>query len=95
MDTAPAAEDEEVVVVPRRRTWSAWGWVPFVGPGDPRPPLRAYPSQPGESGRLARDQRLDDSCHWHAWPVEGMAFHREIRCHWHEDPGDPSIRYVR
>lgn len=36
-----------------------------------------------------------DNCHYHAFPGDGMRFHREIRCHWHEDAGDPSIRYVR
>lgn len=92
MEAAPPEDDEEVVVVPRRRHWSAWSWVPFVGDPGPRPTLRTYPTQPS---RVARDERVDDSCHWHAWPVEGMAFHREIRCHWHDDPNDPSIRYVR
>lgn len=36
-----------------------------------------------------------DNCHYHVYPSDGMRFHREIRCHWHEDAGDPSIRYVR
>ena len=36
-----------------------------------------------------------ESCHYHLYPTDDMAFHREVRCHWHEDPRDPSIRYVR
>jgi hypothetical protein len=33
-------------------------------------------------------------CHYHAWRVPGMVFHRDIRCHRHVQWDHPSIRYV-
>lgn len=82
-------DDEEVVVVPRR----PWGWVPpFFGGERHGPALRSYEPPP----RIVTERAVrGENCHYHAWPTEEMAFHRTVRCHWHRDPEDPSIRYVR
>ena len=82
--------EEEVIVVPRRH----WGFIPpFFDDGPRRPVLRSYdPPPPREA--MERAPR-GENCHYHAWPTEDMAFHRSVKCHWHRDPNDPSIRYVR
>lgn len=85
-------EDEEVVVVPRR---GGWGFVPpFFADGPRRPALRSYDPPPPREAMGERAPR-GENCHYHAWPTEDMAFHRAVKCHWHRDPDDPSIRYVR
>lgn len=82
--------DEEVIVVAPRRPW---GWVPPFFQDRPRGPvLRPYEAPPRTVSE--RDLR-GENCHYHAWPTDEMAFHRSVRCHWHRDPEDPSIRYVR
>ena len=83
-------EDEEVVVVPRPR----WGWQPPVFFDDrPRGPvLRSFERPAREASSRGP---IGENCHYHAWPTEDMAFHRQVQCHWHRDPGDPSLRYVR
>ncbi len=86
----PAYEDdEEVVVVPRRH----WGWIPPFFGGERRGPvLRSYEAPP----RVVTERAVrGENCHYHAWPTEDMAFHRTVRCHWHRDAEDASIRYVR
>lgn len=90
VEPPPMADDEEVVVPARPRRW---GFVPPFFDGAPRGPvLRSFEEPPREASR--RDPRADN-CHYHAWPTEEMVFHRTVRCHWHQDPDDPSIRYVR
>jgi hypothetical protein len=33
-------------------------------------------------------------CHYHAWRVRGMRFHRHVECHRHTRWNHPSLRYV-
>lgn len=82
-------DDEEVVVVPQRRGWSIL--PPFFDDRPTRPVLRPYDPPP----RVAERPVGHSNCHYHAWPTEEMDFHREIACHWHANPRDPSLRYVR
>ncbi len=83
-------EDEEVVVVPRPR----WGWQPpvFFDDRPHGPVLRPFERPAREA---ASRGPVGENCHYHAWPTEDMAFHRQIQCHWHRDPRDSSLRYVR
>ncbi|NLH79445.1 MAG: hypothetical protein GX458_01180 [Phyllobacteriaceae bacterium] len=82
--------DEEVIVVPRRH----WSLIPPFF--DERPRRPALPSYDPPPSREAVDRApRGENCHYHAWPTEDMAFHRSVKCHWHRDPNDPSIRYVR
>ena len=89
----PLPEDEEDVIVaappPREQRW---GFVPPFFGGPRGEVLRPFEAPPREAMR--REVR-GENCHYHAWPTEDMAFHRGIRCHWHQDPGEPSLRYVR
>ena len=85
----PDDDEEEIVVAPRRR----WGFVPPFFDERPRGPvLRPYEAPPRV---VTESAPHEENCHYHAWPTEDMAFHRTVRCHWHRDPDDPSIRYVR
>lgn len=54
----------------------------------PRPP--AAVGQPKVVSR-----KPTSNCHYHAAPAAGMGYaHRDVQCHWHENPGDPTLRYV-
>lgn len=85
--------------VPRRSRDADWdddARLPPAGiPGDDPPPRRAL--RPFESpDRMVRaGAPRGEDCHYHAYPTDDMAFHRDIRCHWHDDPNDPSIHYTR
>lgn len=83
-------EDDGVIVVPRRR---GWGFLPplFGSDEPPRPALRSF----DPPDRLVRNRpSRAENCHYHAYPTDDMTFHRDVRCHWHDDPNDPSLRYV-
>ncbi len=76
--------------------WDDEGPLPPAGiPGDdpaPRRTLRPYDTP----DRIVRSGTpRGENCHYHAYPADDMPFHREVRCHWHEDPNDPSIHYTR
>lgn len=89
--------DDEEVVIERPRRWSLfppyyYGDRPVerrsvLRPYEPEPRIRTY-AEP-------RTHYAGQNCHFHAYPVEGMPFHRDVRCHWHRDADDPSLRYVR
>jgi hypothetical protein len=86
----PEDDDEEVVVVPGPR----WGWQPpAIFDDRPRGPVLRSFERP--SREAASRDPVGENCHYHAWPTEDMAFHRQVQCHWHRDPRDPSLRYVR
>lgn len=54
----------------------------------PRPP--AAVGQPKVVSR-----KPTSNCHYHAAPAAGMGYaHRDVQCHWHENPGEPTLRYV-
>jgi hypothetical protein len=82
---------------------------PDVRPPRPRPPFAERPPhhRPGYWRRWRPGIRFViipvptyevisevDWCHYHAWRVRGMAFHRDVQCHQHTDWDHPSLRYV-
>lgn len=87
--------------VPRRRIIRPG---PFVGPGrriaPPRRAVRRYRRwRPGYRWRWLIAPSIYvaselDWCHYHAYRVRGMHFHRNIRCHRHRHWDHPAIRYV-
>ena len=85
-------DEEDVIVVPPRRNRD-WGFLPpLFGSDEPRrPALRSF-DPPARVVRTPDAQ--GQNCHFHAYPTDDMTFHRDIRCHWHQDRDDPSIRYV-
>ncbi|MEJ1161803.1 hypothetical protein [Prosthecomicrobium sp. N25] len=89
----PAAEEDAYLPYPSRRWSERFVYTyPYYRPGTPV--LRPYAAQPYAYYRQA--PRVGGNCHYHAYPAEGAGpFHREIRCHWHEEPDDPSLRYAR
>lgn len=106
LEAPPSVADEEdtriVTPPPMREPRRGWrrDWEEDGGPIPPagiddepaRPALRSF----DPPGRVARDRSRDgENCHFHAYPADDMAFHRDVRCHWHDDARDPSIRYVR
>ncbi|WP_407050035.1 hypothetical protein [Methyloraptor flagellatus] len=89
--------DDEEVVIERPRRWSLF--PPYYygdRPVERRPVLRPYEPEPRiRTYAEPRTHYAGQNCHFHAYPVEGMPFHRDVRCHWHRDADDPSLRYVR
>lgn len=89
--------DDEEVVIERPRRWSLF--PPYYygdGPVERRTVLRPYEPEPRiRTYTEPRAHYAGQNCHFHAYPVEGMPFHRDVRCHWHRDADDPSLRYVR
>jgi hypothetical protein len=57
--------------------------------------IGGQPPRPTPAPKVASGQRrAADNCHYHAYPTAGTYAHRDIQCHWHQDAGDPSLRYV-
>lgn len=85
--------------VPRRSRDADWdddARLPPAGiPGDDPPPRRALRPFEGPDRMVRAGAPRGEDCHYHAYPTDDMAFHRDIRCHWHDDPNDPSIHYTR
>jgi hypothetical protein len=51
--------------------------------------------QAATGSRTAATRRGSESCHYHAYQAPGMGYaHRDVQCHWHQNPSDPSLRYV-
>lgn len=84
---------------PNRRRDSNWddeNRVPPAGiPEDDPPPRGALRPYDGPDRVVRSSAPRGENCHYHAYPADDMAFHRDVRCHWHEDPNDPSIHYTR
>ena len=111
LDVPPSVADEEDTRIvtpsmprderyaPRARRDADWdddGRLPPAGiPGDDPPPRRALRPFDGPDRMVRAGAPRGENCHYHAYPSDDMAFHRDIRCHWHDDPNDPSIHYTR
>lgn len=86
-------EDTSLYVMRPRHAAPGWHGYPYYYPARPRV-LRPYAPVPPQAYYRAPQQPAGN-CHFHAFPEQGMRFHREIRCHWHEDAEHPSLRYAR
>lgn len=76
------------------RPAAPFGFRPYayVRPYREGPALRSFEPSPQFQYRRGGS---DMGCHSHAFPTDDMRFHRDVQCHWHEDPADFSLRYVR
>jgi hypothetical protein len=70
----------------------------------PAPIGRAAPPPAAPSGGLSgakiangqqRPKLPASNCHYHNYPSQESPFHRDVQCHWHQNPTDPAIRYVQ
>lgn len=87
-------DDESSSVYVHRPRWSPYYGYQYYRPYAEGRVLRPYEPIPPQAYYRA-PQRAGENCHFHAYPVDGMRFHRDIKCHWHEDAEDTSLRYAR
>ncbi|MBP0574067.1 hypothetical protein J8J27_25545, partial [Mycobacterium tuberculosis] len=63
--------------------------VVVLTPPAPIGATRPAPPPPAGARVVTSQRRAADNCHYHAYPMPGTYAHRDVQCHWHENPNEP------